>query len=99
MAREAIAIDLDPIEMPELARLAQEVRRTRTPILLRADGEDVAVLSPAKSKRRPSGKRITQADIDAAIGAIGSWEGIVDTERLKRELDEARSDNSPPVEL
>ena len=97
MTRETTAIDIST--MPDLARLAEEVARTRTPRLLRRGDEDIAVLSPARPKRRPRGKRVTQADIDAALGAIGSWKGIVDTERLKRELDEARSDNSPPVEL
>jgi hypothetical protein len=97
MTREAAPIDI--ATMPDLGRLAEEVARTRTSRVIRRGDTDLAVLSPAKPKRQPRRKRVTQADIDAAIGAIGSWNGIVDTERLKRELDEARSDTSPPVEL
>jgi hypothetical protein len=46
MTREAVPMDLNQIHMPDLARLAKEVQRTQLPIVLREDGEDVAVLSP-----------------------------------------------------
>ena len=97
MTRDAILIDLTQLQMPELARLAQEVRRTQLPIVLRENGEDVAVLSPAKPARRRKGKTVTDADSEAALAA--SWVGLVDPETLKRELDAARSDDRPPVEL
>ena len=97
MTREAARIDIST--MPDLARLAEEVARTRTPRVLRRGDEDLAVLSPARPKRRRKGKRPTEEDIAAALAAVGSWKAIVDGERLKRELDEARSDTSPPVEL
>jgi hypothetical protein len=94
MTREAVPLDLR--QLPDLARLAREVRRTNTPMVLRENGEDLAVLSPARPKRR-KGKVVTQADIDAALAA--SWVGLVDAERLKRELDAARGDDRPPVRL
>jgi hypothetical protein len=97
MTREAAAIDIS--RMPDLAQLAEEVARTGIPRLLRRGDEDIAVLSPARPKRRPRGKRVTQADIDAALSVVGSWKDIEAAETLKRELDEARSDNSPPVTL
>jgi hypothetical protein len=97
MTRETAAIDIST--MPDLAQLAEEVARTRIPRLLRRGDEDIAVLSPARPKRRPRGKRVTQADIDAALSVVGSWKDIEAAETLKRELDEARSDNSPPVTL
>ena len=97
MTREAVPMDLNQIHMPDLARLAKEVRRTKLPIVLRENGEDVAVLSPAKPARRRKGKTVTDADIEAALAA--SWVGLVDPETLKRELDAARSDDRPPVEL
>ena len=97
MTREAARIEIST--MPDLARLAEEVARTRTPRVLRRGDEDLAVLSPAKPKRRRTWKRPSEEDIARSLAAAGSWKGIVDTERLKRELDEARSDNSPPVEL
>jgi hypothetical protein len=97
MVREAVRIDVST--MPDLARLAEEVARTRTTRILQRGDEDIAVLSPARPKRRLKGKRVSEADIAASRAAAGSWKGLVDTERLKRELDAARSDSSPPVEL
>jgi hypothetical protein len=97
MAHEVVRIDIDPT--PNLAELAREVRRTQTTVVLQEEGEDVAVLSPARPKRRVKGKRVTQEDIAASRAAAGSWKGLVDTEKLKRELDAARSDNSLPVRL
>src|SRR5215213_5339087 len=97
MTREAAPIDLST--MPDLARLAREVARDGTPRVLREEGADVAVISPARPKRRRTWKRPSEEDIARSLAAAGSWEGIVDPERLKRELDEARSDDRPPVEL
>lgn len=100
MTHETTIIDLlDLSAMPDLARLAREVHRTRRSIVLRDKDEDVAVLSPAAPKRRMTGTRITEADIAASLAAAGSWKGVVDTEQLKRDLDAARSDDRPPVEL
>jgi hypothetical protein len=97
MAHEVVRIDVPPT--PTLAQLAEEVARTRQPRVLRRGEEDLAVLSPTKPKRRLKGKRPSEADIAASLAAVGSWKDIVDGERLKRELDAARSDTSPPVEL
>ena len=97
MTREAARIDIST--MPDLARLAEEVARTRTPRVLRRGDEDLAILSPTTPKRRRRGKRVTEEDIAASLAAAGSWKELVDGEQLKRELDAARSDNSPPVEL
>ena len=97
MTRDAAPIDLST--MPDLARLAREVARDGTPRVLREDGADVAVLSPARPKRRrPLGTRPTPEQIDAALATFGTWKDL-DAERFIRELDEARSDTSPPVEL
>lgn len=97
MTREAIRIDV--ATCPDLVTLAEEVARTQTHRVITRGDEDLAVLSPAKPKRRLKGKRITEADIAASLAAAGSWKGLVDTEKLKLDLDAARSDNSPPVRL
>src|SRR3954470_23018053 len=97
MTREALRIDITT--MPDLARLAREVARTGTPLVLHQDETDVAVLSPARAPRRRTGKTVTQADIDASLAAAGGWKGLGDPEQLKRDLDAARSDNRPPVTL
>ena len=96
MAQELTPIDIST--MPELARLAKEVRDTGTPRRLRHGNEDVAILSPTRPpRRRRKGAPVTQADIDAALTA--SWEGLTDPEHLKQELDAARSDDQLPVQL
>ena len=96
MTREIPPIDIST--MPEVSRLAEEVARTRQPRMLRRGDADVAILSPARP-RRPKGKAITQADIEAVMALAGTWKGQVDTDQLKRDLDAARSDSRPPVEL
>ncbi len=97
MTREAAPIDIST--MPDLAQLADEVARTRQPRVLRRGETDIAVLSPARPRPRPRRKRISEADIAASLAAAGAWKGRVDTERLKRELDAARGDDRPPIEL
>ncbi|MGE0540478.1 MAG: hypothetical protein AB7R89_09870 [Dehalococcoidia bacterium] len=96
--REAIKVDI--ATRPDFERLVDEVARTQTSRVITRGDEEIAVLSPAKPKRRRTvWKRPTQADIDAALSVAGSWTDVEAAERLKRELDEARSDNSPPVQL
>jgi hypothetical protein len=97
MVRGAIRVDI--ATSPDLVTLAEEVARTQTSRVITRGDEDLAILSPARPKRRLKGKRITEEDIAASLAAAGSWKGLVDTEKLKRDLDAARSDNSPPVEL
>jgi hypothetical protein len=97
----AAAATLDIAALPEVVRLVEEVRRTGAPLLLRRGDEDLAVLSPAppaRPTRRPRGKRPTQAQIDAALATFGTWTDL-DAGKLLRELDEARGDATPPVEL
>ena len=61
MAKELKRIDIGSI--PELLKLAQEVRTTNEPAVLQQESEDVALLSPIKpvTKRRARGKP-TSAD-------------------------------------
>lgn len=49
MAQEANFIDLSNV--PALAHLVKEVERTNAPLSLRRDGEEVAVLAPARRRR------------------------------------------------
>jgi hypothetical protein len=97
MAGQATSLDLH--RAPEQARLVEQVRRARTPIVLRQDGAAVAVLSPARPVRRRRGKQVTQADIDAARATFGAWKGHIDAEHLKRTIKESRSDHRPTPRL
>lgn len=47
MAHELTPIDVSTL--PELARLADEVQRTRTPRVLRRDDQDLAIVMPARA--------------------------------------------------
>ncbi len=62
MAKELKRIDIGSI--PELLKLAQEVRTTNEPAVLQQESEDVVLLSPIKpvSKRRGRGKPTTADD-------------------------------------
>ena len=68
MASKSHPIDIS--RMPELAHLADEVRRTQTPRVLRQGEEDLAVLMPvpAAPQRRKTG--LVRAD-DPLLGLIG----------------------------
>lgn len=88
---------VDVSDVPDLLRLAEEVRDTGEPRVLRVGDEDVAILMPIPVKRR---RRVrTRADYDASIGAAGGWKGIVDGGQLKEDLRAARGSDRPAVEL
>jgi len=62
MAKELKRIDISTI--PELLKLAQEVRTTNEPAVLQQESEDVALLTPIKpvSKRSVRGQPTTADD-------------------------------------
>ena len=97
MSREAKrAVNISNI--PDLLALAEEVRKTNEPRLLKRDDEDLAILMPLKpaTKRRPKG---TKADYEAFRSAAGGWQDL-DTDRLISQIYEDRhAAERPPVEL
>lgn len=98
MAEHAKSIDIS--DVPEILRLAEEVRRAGEPRILRKDGEDLAVVVPLPepaSKRR--GRTKTEADYEALRRAAGGWSDV-DTDKLIADIYEDRRRSSrPPVEL
>jgi hypothetical protein len=103
MRGNIVAKELTPIDVtdtPDLLRLAEEVRRSGQPRLLRRNGEDLAVLSPVAppGKRRGKRKR-TEADREAFLSSAGGWVGLVDVDQFLEDLDESRRLTRPPVEL
>lgn len=95
MARkEAKHIDISG--MPDLLRLAEEIKRTGEFIVLCQKGEKLAALSPIKKRSK---RAKTEADWEAFLSSFGSWKDV-DTEAFKRANYESRSISSrPPVEL
>ncbi len=98
VAREPTPIDVT--DTPDVLRLAEEVRRSGQPRLLRRDGEDLAVLSPVVPPGRRRRKRTkTEADREAFLSSAGGWRGLVDVDQFLQDLDESRRLTRPPVEL
>jgi hypothetical protein len=98
MAREMIPVDVT--HTPEVLRLAEEVARTGSPRVLRRDSEDLAVLSPVAPTSKRRKRRVkTKADYEAFLASAGSWKGLVDVEKLHKDLEESRRLTRPPVEL
>src|SRR5205814_1986973 len=85
MANEQISIDLSTI--PQLADLAEEVRRTRTSRLLTRDGETVAVLTPPPAPPAKRGRRAVPTPKLADPNNI--WKNY-DPQKVRQAMHEAR---------
>lgn len=98
MAHEREPLDIS--HNPDLLRLAEEVRRSNTPRVLRAENRDLAVVVPVAEPLKRTSKRVkTDADYQAFLDSAGSW-GDVDTDAFKHYIRERRDAGSrPPVEL
>lgn len=96
------ATNVDNSNIPELLRLAEEVKDTKEPKILRRDGEELAVLVPLAYRplvRRGSRRTKTKADLEAFRAAAGSWKDV-DTDKLIADIYESRKLSArPPVEL
>jgi len=92
---------IDISNKPDLLRLAEEVKATRKPRLLKRDSETVAILMPAGTgvKNHPTKRAKTKADYEAFRAAAGGWKDI-DTDKLVANIDATRKrSNRPPVNL
>ena len=69
MAKEPKRIDIGSI--PELLKLAQEVRRTNESAVLQQESEDLALLSPVLPKKRSQTKAQPVTSDDALFRLIG----------------------------
>ena len=98
MAKDMNYIDISGV--PDLLRIAEEVRTTRKPHMLRRDSEDMAVLIPVTPTRHKAKRPKTRADYDAFRAAAGGWEGLVDTDKLIADIYESRRlSTKPPIDL
>jgi hypothetical protein len=92
---------VDISHVPEMLRVAEEVRDSREARILYSNGEEIALMVPVpqRSKRRGKRRTKTKADYDAFRSAAGSWKDV-DTDRLLADIYESRRRSSrPPVEL
>ena len=89
-------LDIDGI--PELMRLVDQVQRTGTARVLTRGGKRVAVLRPVNVRTSEAPHRAARQA--ATLSAIGGWNGLVDSEKLKTELKESRGQKDrPPLNL
>ena len=67
--------EIDVAALPELRRLAEEVRDTQEPVLLRAENEELAVLMPlapaTEPRRAPSRRRNTTLSCRQRVRGVG----------------------------
>lgn len=93
------AVPLDIGAMPELARLAWDVHTSGRPRLLRLADEDIALLVPARRKRRTSKRGMSPVDRAAFLASAGSWQNV-DTDALVAHIYRERErGDRPPVQL
>ena len=99
MAKEMRSIDISSV--PDLVRIAEEVRTSGSPRFLRRNGEDMAMVIPIEQgrKHRTSHARV-QPDYDAFLSTAGGWKGLVDGDKLLADIYASRElSTKPPVEL
>lgn len=78
MAKEFAPIDIS--KSPDMLRIAEEVRATHSPRILRRDNEDIAVVMPIQPKRRVGDHDPHKAFLSAA----GGWRSLIDPEAEER---------------
>ncbi len=71
MAKEKAPKRIDISRIPELLKLAQEVRRTNESAVLQQESEDLALLSPVLPKKRSQTKAQPVTSDDALFRLIG----------------------------
>ncbi len=76
---------VDITDMPDLARLAEEVRSSNQARVLRRDHEDVALLVPIAElpTRKPPPRKDPKTAREAKEASAGGWKGLVDAEQRK----------------
>src|SRR3989304_6569689 len=94
----AFDADFKRLKDPGQRLFVAAVRKRRTVVVEKSDGAR-AMLKPvaAKSPRRLRAKATTGNE--AFCGALGGWKGLVDGERLKKDLASTRGSRRPPARL
>lgn len=93
MAEQPKSIDITDI--PDMLRLAEEVRRVGEPRVLRRDGVDLAMVVPLPRAMKARLTKPTAEDLEAFRQAAGSWADI-DTDKLIEDIYRARREGTRP---
>ncbi len=84
---------------PDILRIAEEVKMTKKPRLLKRNGETLAMLMPVGTAVKAKKKAKTKADYEAFRAAAGGWKDI-DTDKLVANIEATRKrSNRPPLHL
>jgi len=96
MSRTLTPIDISHI--PELVRIAEEVKSTKKSRVLTVSHRTLAVLMPVETADKSKEKRRkTKANYDAFFSAFGSWKDV-DTDALLTSIYTTRKrSNRPPI--
>ena len=88
---------IDISTMPDLARIAEEVEATQTPLELTRDNKIVAVLMPPAHATR---KKHRKTSLEEALALAGAWKDIP-SDDMEERLDTIRhaSKPTPPFTL
>ena len=86
-------------DMPELLRIVEEVRTSKSPRVLSRRKKPVAILRPLESTPKSGRSRKSKADEKAFLSSAGGWRDLVDTEKLKKDIDAIREDEPAPTLL
>src|SRR6266516_3134141 len=89
-----MAADTTPVEIsnnPELLRLAEEVKATNKPRLLKRDNTPLAILTPVKKKQSSQSKSKAMKE---TLALAGAW-GDRDWNEVEAELDRIRHSSKP----
>ncbi len=88
---------IDITNMPELVRIAEEVRASDQPRVLKRDNMPIAMLTPVKKKQSARAK---SKAVKAALALAGAWKDLP-SDQMEEDLDRIRhqSKPTPPIEL
>ncbi len=88
---------IDVSDVPDILRLAEEVRRDGEPRVLRGAGEDLAIVVPLPAVANSRLKAPSAEEYEAFRRAAGSWADI-DTDTLVDEIYRARMEGTRPID-
>ena len=100
MSGNLTSIDINSMKLPDLYRIVEEVKATKTPRILKRDHEAVAMLMPVGTNVKPEKKPANQHAIAATLALAGSWSDL-DWDDMIRQLDRIRHESTPtpPIDL
>src|SRR4051812_8279881 len=98
MPKELRPIDISSI--PDLVRIAEQVRASGQALILRHDRENLAIVRPVAPKAKRARRREpSQADWEGFRASAGGWSDV-DTDKLVENIYESRRRSiRPPEEL